>query len=325
MYETLSLGKLKLELLAPMKGKISFSDFCAPAGTIEFAASDGFLENNLALFRLSYPGYELEAKVRDGMVFVRRNGLCQNSEQHLGKGRYHVAIQWDVDSIGCGVTPWSGDSSLMNGHMRSVRTPPTVPPQELIRTLRTENLLVNSAYPSADDLFTTVIDCLHLCESDIRRFGGERFVWGKNGDKKRPLDEPAISRYVAMFLASHGAARNFDVSCESIAGSGNVDFWVVGPVQSSGLAKIAIEAKKADHASYEQGFEVQLPQYMDRLGASHGIFMTYWLKSPDYPYPRYLSYTELETTVLHPLARRPGIRTLSLDLSNGPTPSQAGA
>lgn len=325
MYETRSLGQLKLELFAPMKGNISFSDFCAPAGTIEFAACDGFLDNNLVLFRLSYPGYELEARVRDGMVFVRRNGLYQNSDQYLGKDRQHVAIQWSIDSIGCGITPWSDDSSLMNLHMRSIRTPPTVPPQELIRTLRTENLLVNSAYPTADDLFTTVIDCLHLCEFDIRRLGAERFVWGKNGDATRPLDEPEISRYVATFLASHGAARNFDVSCESLAGSGNVDFWIVGPVKSAGLAKIAIEAKKADNAGYEQGFRVQLPQYMDRLGASHGIFMTYWLKSPAYPHPRYTSYAELETTVLHPLPRRPGIRSLSLDLSNGPTPSKAGA
>jgi hypothetical protein len=325
MYETRSLGKLKLELFTEMKGNISFSDFCAPAGTVEFAASDAFLENNLLLFRLSYPGYELEARVREGMVFVKRNGLYQHSDQHLGKERYHVAIQWDVDSIGCGVMPWSGDSTLMNTHMRSARTPPTVPPPELVRTLRTENLLVNSAYPSADDLFTTVVDCIHLCESDIRRLGGERFVWGKNGDSKRPLDEPDISRYVATFLASHGAARNFDVSCESIAGSGNVDFWVVGPVQSAGLAKIAIEAKKAEHTGYEQGFKVQLPEYMARLGASHGIFLTYWLKSSVYPHPRQASYAELEATVLHPLPRRPGVRTLSLNLSNGPTPSQAAA
>jgi hypothetical protein len=232
----------------------------------------------------------------------------------------HVALQWDVDSIGCGVAPSGGD---MNNHMRSVRTPPTVPPRELVRALRTNNLLLNSAYQSADDLFVTVLDCLHLCQVDMRRHGGERFVWGKNGDPGRPLDEPEISRYVATFLSSHGAARNFDVSCEPRAGSGNVDFWVVGPVHNAGLAKIAIEAKKADHSAYVQGFSTQLPTYMARLEASHGVFLTYWLKSQTYPHPRQASYAELEVEVLHPIPRGPGIRTIALDLSNGPPPSRA--
>ena len=71
-----------------------------------------------------------------------------------------------------------------------------------------------------------------------------------------------ISRYVATFLASHGAARNFDVTCELVAGNGNLDFWVVGPVASAGLAKIAIEAKKAENANLERSFTTQLPEYM---------------------------------------------------------------
>jgi hypothetical protein len=323
MYETLTLGQAKLELFTQMKSQITFSDFCSPVATIEFAANDGFIHNNLMLFRLTFPGYELEARIHDGMVFVRRNGLHQNSERHTGDGRYHVAIQWNVDSIGVGVVPWSGNPDAMNGHLRAVRTPPTAPPAELVRQLRTENLLVNSAYRSADEFFVTVLDCLHLCELDIRRLGSERYIWGKDGDKTRPLDEPEISRYVATFLASHGAARNFDVTCEPRAGSGNLDFWIVAPVSSAGLAKIAIEAKKADHQALVRGFTTQLPEYMSRLGASHGIFLTYWLKSAIYPHPKFATYQDLEMEMLHPLPRGPGIRTVGMNLSNGPTPSRA--
>ena len=188
----------------------------------------------------------------------------------------------------------------MNEHMRAVHTPHTVPPLELHRMLRAHNLVIGTAYRSADDQFATVLDCLHLTEQDIRRFGGERFVWGKKGDPSRPFDEPEISRYVASFLAAYGAARNFDVSCEATAGDGNVDFWVVGPVAGEGLAKVAIEAKKAEHAKLDQGFSVQLPAYMSRLKAGHGIFLVYWLKSPDYPHPKQSSYPELEIEILHP-------------------------
>ncbi len=323
MYTTHSLGKLNLQLFEQMKSYVSVSDFCASAATIEFAANDGLLENDLVLFKLSFPGFELEARCREGMVFIRRNGLYQHSEQIRGRDRLHVALQWSVDSIGCGIAPWTGDWDVINHHMRAVRTPHTVPPLELHRMLRANNLLVGTAYKSADDLFATVLDCIHLSEEDIRRFGSERFVWGKKGDPSRPLDEPEISRYVASFLAAHGAARNFDVSCEPNAGDGNVDFWIVGPVKDAGQAKVAVEAKKADHANLVQSFSFQLPAYMNRLKASHGVFLVYWLKSPDYPHPAQSSYPELETEVLHPLPRVPGVRSVSMDLSRSPIPSRA--
>ena len=322
MYTTHSLGELKLQLFNQIKGNVSVADFCSTASTVEFAANDGLLENNLILFKISFPGFELEAQCRDGMVFIRRNNQYQHSEQILGAGRLHVAIQWNVDSIGCGIAPWTGDLNSMNQHMRAVRTPHTVPPLELHRMLRANSLLVGTSYKSADDLFATVLDCLHMSEEDIRRFGGERFVWGKNGDRSRPFDEPNISRYVASFLASYGAARNFDVSCEPNSGDGNVDFWVVAPVENAGLAKVAIEAKKADHHDLAHGFTHQLPAYMDRLKASHGILLVYWLKSPDYPYPKSGCYSELEIEVLHQLPRQPGIRSVSIDLSRAPTPSR---
>lgn len=323
MYITHSLGSLTLQLFGQIKSQVSVADFCSTAATVEFAAVDGLLENDLILFKLSFPGFELEARCRDGMVFIRRNGLYQHSEQIRGAERLHVAIQWTIDSIGCGIAPWTGDWSTMNQHMRAVRTPYTVPPLELHRMLRANSLLVGTAYKSADDLFATVLDCLHLAEEDIRRFGGERFVWGKKGDPNRPLDEPEISRYVASFLASYGAMRNFDVSCESTAGGGNVDFWIIAPVANSGLAKVAIEAKKADHANLAHGFSVQLPAYMSRLKSSHGVFLVYWLKSPDYPYPNHASYPELEIEVLHSLSRPPGLRSVSIDLSRAPSPSKA--
>lgn len=325
MHESRTLGAARLELFTQMKSQISFSDFCVPAGTIEFAAHDGFLTNSVNLFKLSYPDYELEASVHNGMAFVRRNGLYQHSERYIGKERCRVAIQWDTDSIACGVMPTSSTAVSMDQHMRAVHTPITLPPAELVRLLRTENLLVNSAYRNTDDLFSCVLDCLHLCEVDIRRHGGERFVWGKGGDPSKPIDEPEISRYVASFLTSHGAARNFDVTCEPIAGGGNVDFYVVAPILGAGLAKIAIEAKKAENVKLTHGLQVQLPEYMARIGTTHGVYLTYWLKSPKYPYPSQQEYTQLEIEVLHPIPRLPSVRTVGLNLSFGPTPSKQNA
>jgi hypothetical protein len=105
MYTTYALGSLTLQLFEQMKSHVSVADFCATAATIDFAANDGLLENDFVLFKLSLRGFELEARCREGMVFIRRNGLYQHSEQIRGAGRLHVAMQWNVDSKGCGIAP----------------------------------------------------------------------------------------------------------------------------------------------------------------------------------------------------------------------------
>jgi hypothetical protein len=64
---------------------------------------------------------------------------------------------------------------------------------------------------------------------------------------------------------------------------------------------------------------------MATIAATHGIFITSWLKSDGYPLPKQNSYAELEIEKLHPISRPPTVRTASIDLSNGPTPSQASA
>jgi hypothetical protein len=59
MHEVRLLGPARLELIAALKSQIAFSDFCVPAGTIEFVARDGFLANSLTSF-VDFPG------LRDG-------------------------------------------------------------------------------------------------------------------------------------------------------------------------------------------------------------------------------------------------------------------
>jgi hypothetical protein len=322
MYETRVLGDARLELFGQLKSQVTFSDFCLPAGTIEFTAHQGLLSSSFCLFKLTYPSYELEVTVNRGMVFIRRNGHYQHSEVYTGKEACRVAVQWDSTSVACGVVPPSFAPDSMDRHMRAVRTPFTNPPIELVRTLRTNNLLSNAAYRNVDDLFATVVDAIHLSEADIRRHGGERFAWGKGGHASKPLDEPEISRLVAGFLSSHGGSKNFDVICESIAGAGNLDFYVSAPILNSGIGKIAIEAKKADSAQLIHGLEKQLPEYMARIGTYHGIYLTYWLKSEGYPYPSQASYAQLEIERLHPISRAPTVRTVGMNLSYGAIPSR---
>ena len=280
--EIRELGPIRLELFPMMKSQISFSDFCAPIGTIDFKAHNGFLRHSIKLFSFTYGEYIFEAKIRDGMIFIMRNGLYQHSEQYLGEGSCHVALQWTIDSIGCGVVPLDADTD-MNSHLKAVRTPITLPPAEIVNILRKEDLLNNAKYQDMDAFFSTVIDSIHCCQEDLRRHGAERLLWKKNEKNVwKPVAEPDISRGIASFLSIYGALKNFDVTCESVAGVGSMDFHIVAPVAvGDDLQKIAIEAKKAESDDLEKGFSTQLPIYMHRVGTNYGIYLIYWLKSPD--------------------------------------------
>lgn len=320
--EIRKLGPIRLELFPMIKSQITFSDFCTPIGTIDFKAHNGFLRNSFKLFSFTYRKFIFEAKIQDGMVFIMRNGLYQHSEQYLGNGSCHVAIQWEIDSIGCGIV--APDSSTdMNKHLRAVRTPITIPPTEIVNILRKENLLNSAKYKNMDDFLATVVDSLYCCQEDIRRHGAERRLWNKVSEKNwAPIDEPEISRFTASFLSVYGIMKNFDVTCESVAGLGNMDFHIVAPVRNS-IGKIAIEAKKAESNDLVKGFNTQLPIYMKRIGTNYGIYLVYWLKSPDYPNPsKYETYAELEIEKLHPIPRPDTIRTIGMNFSREAAPSR---
>ncbi len=320
--ELLKLGPVTLELFRMIKSQMTFFDFCSPVGTIVFKAKEGFLRSSLKLFSFTYNDFIFEAKVSDGMVYIMRNGYYQHSEQYLGDGSCDVALQWKIDSIGCGIIP-PNSSTDMNYHFRAIQTPITIPSTEIVNLLRKENLLNNAKYDNMDVFFTAVIDSLHCCQEDIRRHGAEKLFWKKTVEKTwQPIDEPDISRGVASFLSIYGALKNFDVTCESVAGTGSVDFYIVAPVADS-IRKIAIEAKKAESDNLIQGFETQLPTYMHSIGTDYGIYLVYWLKSQDYAFPaKYDSYAVLELEKLHPIPRSTTIRTIGMNFSKEITPSK---
>ena len=61
---------------------------------------------------------------------------------------------------------------------------------------------------------------------------------------------------------------------------------------------------------------------MNRIGTDYGIYLVYWLKSPDYPFPpKYDKYAELEIELLHPIARPDTYRTIGMNFSKETNPS----
>lgn len=314
----ITLGNAHLHIFEGAEIPISLSDFLDDAGTIDFSVGGGFLRNDFCIFELHYPRYEFAVHVRDGQILIRRNGVESRSERYVDDGRYHVAVQWTADLIGCGVAPHGQD---MNQHIKNVPTPHTVPPPGFTKDLRC-GTQGKTTYASQEELFARVLDCLAFCERDIRRYGSERFLWQVDGDLISPLYEPEMTRFLSGFLGVYGAINGFEVSCESRAGGGDLDFCVYGHIEDVGLVTIAIEAKKADSRDVEHGFTRQLPEYMRRLNTRYGIFLVYWLRSDRYPHPVQESYPEFEIAELHPLQRSGHVRTVGINLALDRAPSR---
>jgi hypothetical protein len=185
-------------------------------------------------------------------------------------------------------------------------------------------MLPGPPHATKRDLVGAVIDSLVCCEADIRNFGAQISFWDRVDGALRPRDEPTISRIVASYLHRYAAARNFEVICDPVTGSGRVDFYISAPIVGlRGPGRLAIEAKKAHSDDLEHGFTHQLPAYMRRLETDIGIYLVYWMKSADFQRPRFENYGALELQILNPLARTVGTRTMGFDISIEPHPSRS--
>lgn len=107
--------------------------------------------------------------------------------------------------------------------------------------------------------------CLSF-KSYIENEKGYELLWNE-GDKPKP--ESAVQRLLFGVMKGYCLFLNIDISKESNAGSGPVDFKC-----SQGYSKrVLIETKLIRNTRYWNGLEKQLPQYMLAEGIEKGIFM----------------------------------------------------
>lgn len=111
---------------------------------------------------------------------------------------------------------------------------------------------------------------LDICESFknfIQTEKGYTLLW--NDDSEKPKAESALQTLFFGFTKAYGRLLNIDITRESNAGSGPVDFKC-----SQGYHKrVLIETKLVSNTRYWNGLTKQLPQYMLAEEIEHGIFI----------------------------------------------------
>lgn len=117
----------------------------------------------------------------------------------------------------------------------------------------------------------TFSECIFsICESFknfIENEKGYTLLW--NDDSNKPKPESALQTLMYGFTKSYGMFLNIDITRESNAGSGPVDFKY-----SQGYHKrVLIETKLVSNSKYWNGLKKQLPKYMLAEGIEKGIFI----------------------------------------------------
>lgn len=109
-----------------------------------------------------------------------------------------------------------------------------------------------------------------ICESFknyVETEKGYSLLW--NDDSEKPKPESALQTLFYGFIKAYGLFLNIDITRESNAGSGPVDFKC-----SQGYHKrVLLETKLVSNSRYWHGLERQLPQYMLAEEIDKGIFM----------------------------------------------------
>lgn len=117
----------------------------------------------------------------------------------------------------------------------------------------------------------TFAECIFgICnsfKSFIENEKGYTLLWNEKLNKPKP--ESALQTLMYGFTKAYGMLLNIDITRESNAGSGPVDFKY-----SQGYQKrVLIETKLVSNSRYWNGLTKQLPQYMLAEGIEKGVFV----------------------------------------------------
>jgi len=128
-------------------------------------------------------------------------------------------------------------------------------------------LVLNVSTPlNLDTAYDVVVKICHHFGQLLENNGLNELLYDQ---KKKPLRERAAQRLFFGIASSYCIANGLDLSPESNAGRGPIDFKVSGGSQ----VKIAVEMKLSSHSRIRHGYEQQLPIYMTAENAKCGLLL----------------------------------------------------
>jgi hypothetical protein len=188
-------------------------------------------------------------------------------------------------------------------HLERKETPPTFPPNSLIRIAIFKKLIPTNTFSSVEELRETVYEAIANLEESIKRLDSYNAFWdivyeGRKKGLPSPKKETDIHPTIQLLLDEWAFLRSIEIVSENRTGAGDLDFAFIGSVENQGPVSICMEVKRAHSDDLSHGLEVQLPGYMQRKRAQYGVFVVLWFKGewfdkPNLPDIRYIANTWL--------------------------------
>ena len=207
-------------------------------------------------------------------------------------------------------------------------------PQALRDLVRAQTYKPEDSHESAVSVVNDIVTALHGLSERIRSTGANGFwnvVYEGNAIVGRlPKKETDVHQTLHLLLEDSMFMKNMKIIPEPRVGRGNLDFLVTAPLRAGGLAHICVECKQMHSDDIGNGPRHQLPEYMERVGTDHGIYLVlsygegyrFSRAALENHFPGYYNRSMPDDAMLvGAAAKMPGIRLFILDMSPGKVPS----
>lgn len=313
----------------PLVQYVTQRDLIAAEGSMVFWVSPGAGTDGM-MFEVVAPGYRLRLDGASTLLRLTRNDFEASAQIPEAAGLVMCHASWTIDSLKVQVLHGDSDSS-MSMESDETDTSPRPPPIGLLNWSRAQNVAPKITYPNVVHFYNEVVSAFQAAGAKVLEKGAQRAFWdnAREGGRivsRRPKSEPDVQPTVDALLYDLALAKNFEVIREGAAGSGNLDFTLVGSMESGKLETVAVELKNAHSGDVRIGVRSQLPTYMSLKGAELGLYVVLWYKGRHFDKPAaYEDMTKLHIQLLGEVARAgyaEKIRVLILDLSHPLPPSE---
>jgi hypothetical protein len=274
--------------------------------------------------------FSLEAGINDGILALTRNGYTVQQPLYVStapnvaqrvplSSPCHIAFTWSPTRL----------AVYVNAQEAAIETPPTLPPNSLLRWARREAILPVTEYASDRAFCDSILNGLAGLQDKITIAAMQPAFWdftydGKKIVSRRPKRETQVHPTIHGLLHDLSLAKNITIHPEATAGSGRLDFLLTGIVRGGSTATACVEFKHAHSDDVVHGLTIQLPEYMKTHATNHGFYCVPWFKGDhfDQPKPNFHSFrgTLVETKAK---AGLDCVNLVLIDVSGGVPPSKA--
>lgn len=305
-----------ISITPQLKSKITPIDFTNTEGTITFSIAHSEVGKGGRLFAVSFPKYFLEVGFAAGELYIRRNEYWTSlSLKGLEFEKNMVCIvYWGLNEL----------RVTIQGRTKFVRTPATVPPNEILQWARKLNVLPTRTYNSREDLYQVMLMAIKSIQDKVKATNMYQAFWDLHYDASRtPKKEISIVSTIHGLLFDIASSKNFQLYPEHPSGGGKLDFLIGGYLTSGEVVKVCIEFKHAHSQDLHSGLTSQLPAYMYAETSSFGIYCVLYFKGEYFDKPEQSKHKiEFE---LHKASISKGLSTITtviIDLSKPLPPSK---